>query len=327
MKKYLYYPNLEPPDTRWLKFAVLYLDKFESIVPYSRQHLISDDYRRLANETDLVDLYSPNHLQGERATIKAINETERILSNTYSLSGLFKRINLKRDWQNPESWDYQIYGEKFSYRWATFCEESGIGSRNNDGILLPKELAFLYMTHLAKEISFDRNGNIITDNVEYDNYTSFWRVSNVNSNVRDKFMRGVIDLKIPTDIDNIDFNKLIEFRNQNRNQIKAFNQQIDKVEEAISNGLTEQHFVDDFNNIYLELSEQVILLGLGAASIPFALYTLINNPLALTSEYTNEILGGLSIAVGGYYGVRKALYDKREERLCKKYFANLSRLR
>lgn len=327
MKKYLYYPNLEPPNTQWLKFAILYLDKFESIVPYNRQHLISDDYRRLTNETDLVDLYSPDHLQGERATINAIREAERILSNTYSLSGLFKRINLKRDWQNPESWDYQIYGEKFSSQWAAFCEESGIGSKNNDGILLPKELAFLYMTHLAKEISFDRNGNIITDNIEYNNYTSFWRVNNINSNVRDKFIRGVVDLKVPTNIDDISFNKLIEFRNKNRDQITAFNQQIDKVEEAISNGLTEQRFIDDFNNIYSELSEQAILLGMGAASIPFALYTLVKNPLALTSEYTNEILSGLSIVMGGYYGVKKALYDKREERLCRKYFANLKKLK
>lgn len=63
MKKFIYYPNLEPPNTEWLKFSILYLEKFESIVPYSRQHLISDDYRKLLNETDLVEMYSPEYLQ------------------------------------------------------------------------------------------------------------------------------------------------------------------------------------------------------------------------------------------------------------------------
>jgi hypothetical protein len=37
-------------------------------------------------------------------------------------------------------------------------------------------------------------------------------------------------------------------------------------------------------------------------------------------------IGSLSIGVDGFFGVKKALYDKNEERLCRKYFANLSRL-
>ena len=80
MKKYLYYPNLEPPNTKWLKFATLYLDRCESIVPRDRQHLISDDYRRLANETDLVHLHHPEDSQGMRASIRAIENTDKILS-------------------------------------------------------------------------------------------------------------------------------------------------------------------------------------------------------------------------------------------------------
>lgn len=49
------------PNTEWLKFSILYLEKFESIVPFGRQHLISEDYSKLLNETDLVEMYSPEY--------------------------------------------------------------------------------------------------------------------------------------------------------------------------------------------------------------------------------------------------------------------------
>ena len=326
MKKYLYYPNLEPPETSWLKFAILYFEKFESIVPYNREHLISDDYRKIKNETDLVDFYSPLYHHGERATINAIKETEKIFQNRYLRSPLFNEINIYRKWQDSSTWNYQIYGEKFCYQWAEFCESQNIGVRNNDGLLLPKSLAFLYMTHLAKEISFENNSKIITDNLEFDNYTNFSRIQATNRNVRDKFLRGIINLVVPNNVNELSLDTLIEFRNKNRERIKALNDQITNVEDSISNGLTEKQFIDSFNNSLSEFSQEVLLLGIGVASIPFASYMLINNPQALTNEYTEEILGALSIGFGGYFGVRKALFENREQRMCKKYFANLRRL-
>jgi hypothetical protein len=326
MKKYLYYPNFEPPNTNWLKFAILYFEKFESIIPYNREHLISDDYRKLRNETDLVEFYSPEYLQGERASIRAIEEAEKIFQNRYLRSPLFNEVNVYRKWQDTSTWDYQIYGEKFSFHWAEFCESNRIGVRNNDGILLPKSLAFLYMTHLAKEISFERDSKIITDNLDFDNYTNFARIQPSNRNVRDKFLKGIINLLVPNNVNEISLDKLIAFRKINRELITALNNQITNVEDSISNGLTEKEFVDSFNNSLSEFSQQVLLLGVGVASIPFTAYLLINNPQALTSEYTEEILGALSIGFGGYYGVRKGLFDSREQRQCKKYFSNLRRL-
>ena len=124
MKKLLYYPNLEPPSTEWLKFSILYLEKFESIVPYNRQHLISDDYRRLTQETDLVSLYAPTYDQGERASIKAIEQTEKILNNPHKRSFLFNSVNIYRKWKDENNWNYTIYSEKFSHQWKEYCVNS-----------------------------------------------------------------------------------------------------------------------------------------------------------------------------------------------------------
>jgi len=327
MKKYIYYPNFEPPENEWLKFSTLYLDKFESIIPYNRQHLVSDDYRKLQNETDLVNFFSPEYHQGEQASLKAIIEAERILRRTYESSFLFNRINVLRDWKNPHSWDYQIYGEKFSYSWAEFCESEKIGQRNSDGIKLPKSLAFLYMTHLAKEIAFERNGNIITDNLEYDKYTSYAQIKSTNTNVRDNFIRGIIKLQVPKNIKNIPFKTLIEFRNRNRELIQSFNSQIDIIENSIGNGISEQQFIDNYNYTFNEITREIVKLGIDIATVPLAFYALAQNSEALNQEYIKEIFGGLSIVGGGYYGIRKSLYDKRDERMCKKYLARLHHLR
>jgi len=327
MKKYLYYPNLEPPNTEWLKFSILYLEKFESIVPYNRQNLISDDYRKLSNETDLVEMYSPKYEQGERASIKAIEEAIKFLEKPYERSFLFNKINIKRNWKDPNNWTYQVFSEKFSYQFIEFCEKEKIGQRNRDGLLLPKELAFLFMTYLAKEISCERNGAIITDNIEFDNFSNFSRVYNPNIRNRNKFMKGIINLLVPANISEISFDKLIEFRNRNREKIKAFNNQIDIVESAIGNGITERQFIESFNEIYSELTREIVLMGIGLASIPFVAYMLINNPQALSAEYSKEILGALGIAVGGTYAIKKAFIDTKEKRLSKKYLTNLERLK
>lgn len=327
MKKFIYYPNLEPPNTEWLKFSILYMEKFESIVPYGRQHLISDEYRRLLNETDLVEMYSPEFMQGERASIKSIEEAQRFLQNPYGRGPLMNRINIERSWRTERNWTYQIFSEKFSYQFGEFCEQEGIGRRNGEGLILPKELAFIFMTHLAQEISYERNGSVITDNVEFDNYSNFSKIYNPGVRNRNKFMKGIINLLVPANISDISFERLIEFRNQNRERITAFNNQINLLEESIGNGVTERQFINSFNEIYSELTREIVLMGIGLASIPFAAYMLINNPQALSAEYSKEILGALGIGIGGTYAIKRALFDTREKRLCKKYLTNVERLK
>ncbi|WP_435577897.1 hypothetical protein [Gilvibacter sp.] len=327
MKKFIYYPNLEPPNTEWLKFSILYMEKFESIVPYDRRHLISDEYNRLLNETDLVEMYSPEYMQSERATIKSIEEAQKFLQNPYGRGPLMNRINIERSWRTERNWTYQIFTEKFSPQFSEFCESERIGIRNGQGLMLPKELAFIFMTHLAQEISYERNGSIITDSVEFDNYSNFSRVYNPGVRNRNKFMKGIINLLVPANISEISFDRLIEFRNRNREHISAFNNQISLLEDSIGNGITEREFINSFNQVYSELTREIILMGIGLASIPFATYMLINNPQALTAEYTKEILGAIGISAAGTYAIKRALFDTRERRLCKKYFTNVERLK
>lgn len=73
----------------------------------------------------------------------------------------------------------------------------------------------------------------IADNVEFESYSNFSRVLNPGMNNRNMFMKGIISLLVPANISEICLYALIEFRNKNREIIKAFNNQIDLLEDSI----------------------------------------------------------------------------------------------
>src|SRR5690606_26587104 len=103
----------------------------------------------------------------------------------------------------------------------------------------------------------------------------------------------------------------------------AFNNELDNVQSKISEGYSHRDFIDSYNDIYSEYSKEILLQGLGLASIPFAAYILIQNPVATTPDYTKEILGALGIILGGGYALNKGLKDNQTKRYCKKYLINL----
>lgn len=327
MEPLIYYPNFEPPSDIWLKFSLLYFENFKSIVPYNRRHLISSNFQRIENETDLVSLYAPDYEDGHLASLKAIEEAEKILRNTYDRSPLFNHVNVLRKWQKPENWNFLIYREKFSENWSYFCQENNIGERTEDGIKLPEELAFLFMTYLAKEIAFRESSAIITDNNRFDNFTNYSRATKPTIDRKTRFAKGLFSLIVPKNLSEIPIERLIEFRNTNRHLISAFNQELDNVQDKISEGYSHQDFIESYNHIYSEYSREILLQGLGIASIPFAAYILIQNSAATSPEYIKEILGALGIILGGGYALNKGLKDLETKRYCKKYITNLERLK
>lgn len=327
MEPLIYYPTFEPPSETWLKFSLLYFENFKPIVPYERQHLLSDNFRRIQNETDLVTLFNPSHQLAYRASLHAIEEAEKIIEDVHARSFLFGKINVLRDWQNPDKWNFLVYGEKFSPKWTSFCLENRLGRRTRDGLLMPEELAFLFMTYLAKEIAFTESAALITDNNRFDNFTNYTRFTKPTIDTKTKFAKGLFNLIVPKDLNEIPFEKLIRFRNQNRHLLQSFNSEIDNVQMKISEGYTHRDFIESYNNIYSEFSREVLSLGLGISSIPFAAYMLIHNPKATSPEYIKEILGSLGLILGGGYALNKVLKDTQTRRYCKKYITNLERLR
>jgi len=326
MEPLIYYPTFEPPTEIWLKFALLYFENFKPIVPRERTYHLSDDFRRIIDNTDLVSLYSPDYSDGYNASLVAIEETERYFNAPHSRSFLLREHNVITKWQNPDNWKFEVCQEKFSIDWSQYCLEKNIGRRTNEGILLPEELAFLFMTFLAKEVAFKESAAIITDSNKYDSVTNFYRASTPSINGINCFSKNIIQLLVPTDLEGVSFSKLIAFRNRNRDLIREFNLQIEKVQDKIASGYSDRDFIDSFNNVNSEIAKEILRFGLGTVAIPFAFYTLLHNPAALESAYSKEVLSALGVVVGGVFGLRKGLKDNRSRRYCKKYFSELETL-
>jgi len=327
MEPLIFYPSFEPPSDIWLKFSLLYFENFKPIVPYNRRHLLSNNFRLVEQETDLVTLYEPCYQDGLQASLQAIEEVEKILRDTYNRSPLFRQVNVLRIWQNPDKWQFLVFSEKFSDNWVYFCEENNLGRRTQDGLLMSEELAFLFMTYLAKEIAFHESAAIITDNNRFDNFTNYARSTYPTINRKTKFAKGIFNLIVPINLSQISIGQLIDFRNRNRNFLKAFNSELDNVQNKISEGYSQRDFIDNYNNIYSEYSREILTQGLGLASIPLAAYILLQNPNSTTPEYVKDTLGALGIILGGGYALSKGLKDSQTRRYCKKYLTNLERLR
>lgn len=326
MENLVYFPTFEPPTPNWLKFAVLYVENFNPIIPDSGRQQLSIDYRRVVDETDLIYPYRPSYDQGDRASIKAIEFIDKVNNSPYVYNNLFNRANIIRTISSTKNRNFKIFGEKFSMSWEDYCIRNNYGERTDGGILVTEELAFIFMTFLAEEIAFEEGKSIITDNNSFDNFLNYRRAVPRSVIDRQNFAQGVLSLTVPKDISTIPIRNLIRFRNQNRAKISAFNTELNNSLNNIQNGIDEQDFVDRFNDIYSELTSEILKQGIGVATIPLATYILINNLAATAPEYIKQIIGGLGIiwtaktAIGSRW---KEIVNKHN---CKRYLTNLERL-
>jgi hypothetical protein len=141
------------------------------------------------------------------------------------------------------------------------------------------------------------------------------------------FAQGVLSLTVPRNISEIPIANLIRFRNGNRERIRAFNTELNNSINNVQQGISEREFVDRFNDIYSELTTEILTQGLGVATIPLATYILLQNTAATNPEYINQIIGGLGIILTAKAAVGTKWKEIVNRHNCKRYLTNLERLR
>lgn len=341
MESLLYYPGFEVKNLTWLKFALLYLDELRPIIPYTfynEDHYLSEYAIRVMHETDLINPYCPDFEEGTCASILACNEFDLLIRHPerYAAAFGYKHENhlLKDLWNNPRYHICTLYNGKFSGSFADYCIENKIATRCDEGIRLPEELAFVYMSLLADTISKNRELEMITDIRKYSDLLLKKDRDMTRANgQRLDIAKNNIEFNIPMNLNDIPLENIIRLRNQSdfHNCRKAYMCEISKLidaKEKISSDYSLENMLSvkkDFLKICRNSFDMLAPVTLTVTSIlPFYNTENINAWTALIA-----VMG----AVEEIHAIRDAanelpefIENMKSKRLARKYIAKLGQL-
>ncbi len=146
MRELIYYPYFEVKNREWLKFALLYLDKLDPIIPDSGDIFLSNDYTMIINETDLIQKHRPTYEEGRNATLDVIEQIERILKHPKPFREIFSYSDFISRWKNNHEQHSILFREKYIDYWEEFCINNQLGQITDRGLMVSRDIANIYMT-------------------------------------------------------------------------------------------------------------------------------------------------------------------------------------
>lgn len=325
MKNLIYYPTFEPRDLNWIKYALIYIDKFSPIIPDSGMTELSDLYWRINDKTKLIESLTPKWQHGDSASTKAIREIDFIQRYPEQFRDKLNNVNVIRAWTDRRQQKFKLYEEKFNIPFKYFCIENNLAHECNGGIKIAKELAHLFMTFLADEIAFNEKATPITDNPKLDQLSTYLRTKDIETEDKINAISTLIDQHLPDKIENIDIEKIIKFRNDSEIEelrIK-FNKALDKFYAAIEKGDDISSFALDLENINKDLIKELGLFFGGLISIGLGGLILYNNPNSTYLETIKQIAEGTMFTVGGVIGINHAWRLNDNRRNARKFLTKL----
>ena len=204
MREKLYYPYINIQDEVFLKYAILYYDKLNLIVPKSK--CLNEKMNRVLGSTDLFEIIEPEQsyqicCDAAKYTIAFIEERMR---TDYNFE-IYRNEHTSR-----------LYKGKYNWEFYEYCKRNRLLTSQQDGIKIHPVIASEYMTNLANLIAGENNMDIVTDTVKYADYRLNPRFHAMKKSiVRNEFMRRELAFVLPVDIRNIPLEKIINFRNHN----------------------------------------------------------------------------------------------------------------
>ncbi len=330
MKDLIYYPNFESTNNDWLKFALLYIDRLNPIIPPTGDSERSYLYHQLINETDLIQIHRPEYHDGYTSSLDAIDIAERIAKTPERFDLFFKQINPVRQWQDKNQQTYKLYGEKFSHDWEWFCLENKFAKKADGGLLISEQLGTLYMVVLANTIADSKGKSPITDKTSIDKLSYFLKSKAPTPTKELTNAKSIIELKLPAKLKSIPFEEIIKLRNLKnfKKQLKAFHSELDSFYKNIENGQTEVDFVDKYNSVLSDFTENIFSLSFDTTNFLLGADMLLKSPAYTETEFFKTIvLAGTSLVVKSGFSLQKTWKNSKPKRHCRRYLTQLTRLR
>lgn len=328
MKNLIYYPTFEPRDLNWIKYALIYIDKFSPIIPDSGMTELSDLFWKLTDNTDLVERFTPKWQHGDVASTKAIKEIEFIQTHPEQFRDKLNNVNVIRTWSDRQNQVFKVYEEKFNIPFKYYCLENNLAQECHGGIMMSRELAHLFMTFLAEEIAYMENATPITDNPKLDLLSTYLRARDPRTEDQIIAVNTLIDQNLPERIENIGIDKLIEFRQDaGITELRTkFNKALDNFYRAFENNADINKFVKELDSTNKDLVKELGLFFGGMVSIGLGGLILINDTNADKIEVIKQIVEGTVFTVGGLIGINQAWKLGEDRRSARKFLTKLGEI-
>lgn len=336
MKDMIYYPGFETRDENWLKFALLYFDTLRPIIPftiYPKERYLSDTFRYVMGETDLIKPYLPEYDEGLHASMLACEEFEKFLLHPERYGAYFygsKSGAHIEKWKNRNYQKCTLFSGKYTQTFYDFCIDNNIATPCGEGIHISNDLAFVYMSILADIISKRHEYEMITDVSKYSRYliNKDLTVSRENQK-RIGAAQNDIEFSLPANLNHIPIEQFVQLRKDRsfNTTRKAYMSQIEQLIAHQENG--------EFFSLEDLLSYKKDLVKIGKQSFAFTASAIVScfNFYSLFNDQQNAIFPALASAVMDCITVRDVCSDFpqyvnsiREKYLARKYVASIKNI-
>jgi len=327
MKDLLYYPNFESTNETWLKFALLYINKLNPIVPPSGDHKLSALYQKLLNETDLINRYRPDVDQGTSSTIEAIEIAEKIIENPFPYQLMLSQINPVRAWKKLENHTYMLHQEKFSMDWEIFCLSNGFATKVDHGILLPEKLGNIYMIILATTIGDATGKPLITDRNRTDSLSLHLKALAPRLIKEVQIAQSVIGLKLPKGLESIPLDRIIGVRNKPefKRHLSAFHSEQQNFYQAMEDGATGSRFLEKYERAYNDHLESIYAVGVDTATYGFGAGLVLQSDY-IENDFFKVMIAGMGLIIKSTFTLRKSWRSTASHRHCRRYIQDIASL-
>ena len=336
MKEFVYYPGFEVRNQNWLKFALLFLGNLDPIIPYSGDKVLSDQWRQILNETDLLKINRPNNTdrnlkypkfeEGYAATLDAIDQMEKIFRHPERYEFIFNTPNIIELWKNPANQTWTLFEEKYSEAWNNFCEGNNIANYSNQGLMLPREVCLIYMTILAQCIADSKGISPITDHKSLDKFSIFTRKSTKSEADSIKISQQIINLSLPKNLNELSLKRIIGLRKKDtfKKRQSAFHDELNKFLSNVENGKNIEKFSDSLGSAWLDFKDDILGIGTGVAAFGLGVWIFFQSSGIGLPVAAEKVVGGISMALGASTTIKKTWKHTENKRLSRKYLADLS---
>ena len=302
----------------------MYIDELITIILPSGDEELSPAYKEIIKETDLIKARRPTYNEGYKATLDAIERLEKVINQPILYYNIFETPNILDSWRNPENHKYLLFKEKYSHSWESFCLDNNFGRKEKEGLLLPSQLAFIFMTILSNAIAESKGLPVITNNTHMDRFSIFIRQTNNSEKHNSTLAKNIIQLHLPN-INEIDLNKIIKLRNSTgfKEKLKSFHEKLDQYHYSFEQGLTDgEDFVKSLKFSLQEMTSEMLKLGPTVYSLGLGTWLPIQN----TNEELLKYFFETGSLVGGLIKIKSFWHNTRPTRLCRKYLSDLKNL-